>query len=217
MQVLLGFGILAILHREQTYQYRLIAYDPTTCNATDTSAYFTIEVVQKPHAAATWAPIPPEPNVPVRFSNSSTFADSYFWDFGDGETSTQASPTHEYNATGTYNVILVAISRAGCTDTLRLTVDVIVNPLLDVPNAFTPGRFGINSVVNVRGYGIESMDWKIYNRWGQLIFKSDNKRIGWDGTYRGKLQPVDTYIYTLDVKFTDGVLLRKKGDITLLR
>jgi gliding motility-associated-like protein len=200
-----------------TYKIRLIAYDSTTCNKIDTSAFFILNVLPKPIAAGNWAPNPPEPNVPVRFSNTSQFADSYFWIFGDGETSTQVEPTHEYNATGTYNAKVVAISRAGCTDTFPLLVNVIVNPLLDVPNAFTPGRFGINSIVNVRGYGIEKMDWKIYNRWGQKIFQSNNKKNGWDGTYRGKLQPTDTYVYTLDVLFTDGKTLRKKGDITLIR
>ena len=200
-----------------TYKIRLIAYDSTTCNKIDTSAYFTLNVLPKPIASGNWSPNPPEPNVPVRFTNTSQFADTYFWDFGDGENSTQYEPVHEYNATGTYTVKLVAISRAGCTDTFPLIVNVIVNPLLDVPTAFTPGRFGVNSVVNVRGFGIAKMDWKIYNRWGQIIFRSDNKKIGWDGTYKGKLQPIDTYTYSLDVAFTDGKTLRKTGDITLIR
>jgi gliding motility-associated-like protein len=200
-----------------TYSYRLIAIDLTTCNLRDTSAFFTIEVLPKPQASGNWAPNPPEPNVPVRFSNTSLFASSYLWDFGDGETSTQFAPVHEYNATGFYDVKLIAFNRAGCTDTFPLRVNVIVNPLLDVPNAFTPGRFGINSVINVRGFGIGKLDWKIYNRWGQVVFRSDNKRQGWDGTFRGKLMPVDTYTYTLDAEFTDGQKLRKTGDITLLR
>jgi gliding motility-associated-like protein len=199
------------------YKYRLIAYDSSTCNKIDTSNFFTITVVQKPIALFSWAPIPPEPNVPVRFTNSSSFADTYLWEFGDGETSTAFAPVHEYNATGIYTAVLTAISRAGCAATDTMLVSVIVNPLLDVPNAFTPGRFGINSVVNVRGFGIGKMDWRVYNRWGQMIFRSDNKRQGWDGTYRGKLQPVDTYSYSLDVEFTDGKKLRKTGDITLLR
>ena len=200
-----------------TYMYRLIAYDSTTCNKVDTSAYFNIKVVQKPQARADWAPNPPQANVPVRFSNLSSFSDSYLWDFGDGETSTEFAPLHEYNATGAYNAKLIAYSIAGCTDTFLLIVNVIVNPLLDVPNAFTPGRFGINSVVNVRGFGIGKMNWRIYNRWGQLIFQSASKKIGWDGTYKGKLQPLDVYTYTLEVEFTDGNKLRKTGDITLLR
>ena len=200
-----------------TYMFRLIAYDSTTCNKIDTSAYFTIKVVQKPQARADWAPNPPQANVPVRFSNLSSFSDSYLWDFGDGETSTEFAPVHEYNATGAYNAKLIAYSIAGCTDTFRLLVNVIVNPLLDVPNAFTPGRFGVNSVVNVRGFGIGKMNWRIYNRWGQMIFQSASKKYGWDGYYKGKLQPMDVYGYTLDVEFTDGTKMRKTGDITLLR
>jgi gliding motility-associated-like protein len=199
------------------YKYRLTAFDSTTCNKVDVSAFKNIKVVQKPVAKFDWAPNPPQPNVPVKFTNLSSFADNYLWNFGDGESSTEFAPLHEYNATKTYDAELIAYSIAGCTDTFRLPVNVIVNPLLDVPNAFTPGRFGINSVVNVRGFGIDKMDWRIYNRWGQVIFKSDNKKNGWDGTYRGKLQPIDTYSYTLDVELTDGKKIRKTGDITLLR
>jgi gliding motility-associated-like protein len=199
------------------YKYRLTAFDSTTCNKVDVSPFKNIRVVQKPQARFDWAPNPPEANVPVRFTNLSSFADSYLWNFGDGESSTEFAPVHEYNATKVYDAELIAYSIAGCTDTFRLPVNVIVNPLLDVPNAFTPGRFGINSVVNVRGFGIDKMDWRIYNRWGQVIFRSSNKRIGWDGTYRGKLQPIDVYSYTLDVELTDGKKIRKTGDITLLR
>jgi hypothetical protein len=57
----------------------------------------------------------------------------------------------------------------------------LINPLLDVPNAFTPGRFGANSVISVKGFGIISMNWKIYNRWGQLVFQSTTPYQGWDG------------------------------------
>ena len=200
-----------------TYNVTLTAYDSTTCNKIDVSPPFTITVVKKPEASADWSPNPPQSNVPVTFSNMSAFADSYVWNFGDGESSTEIAPVHEYNATGSYNAQLIAYSRAGCTDTFNLVVNVLVNPLLDVPNAFTPGRFGVNSVVNVRGFGIGKIDWKIYNRWGQLVFQSASKKIGWDGYYKGKLLPIDVYGYTLSVEFTDGKKLSKTGDITLLR
>jgi gliding motility-associated-like protein len=212
-----AFEPIHIYNTPGTYTYYLIAYDSTTCNKIDTSEFFQIKVVEKPIALFTWAPNPPEPNVPVRFTNLSSFADTYLWEFGDGESSTAFAPVHEYNATGRYVARLTATSRAGCAAVYELQVDVIINPLLDVPNAFTPGRFGINSVINVRGFGIGKMNWRIYNRWGQMIFQSASKRQGWDGFYKGKLQPIDTYTYTLDVEFTDGKKLRKTGDITLLR
>lgn len=89
--------------------------------------------------------------------------------------------------------------------------------MLDVPNAFTPGQFGINGVIKVTGFGIGKMQWKIYNRWGQLVFSSNSRFEGWDGTFKGALQPMDVYTYTLDVEFTDGKKVRKVGDITLLK
>lgn len=200
-----------------TYNVRLIAKDTNTCNKIDTSAYFPVTVVDKPTASFSWAPDPPQENVPIQFTNLSVGANSYLWNFGDGESSTEVNPKHEYNATGTYSAELIAYNEANCTDTFRLPVDVIIVPLLDVPNAFTPGRFGINGIVSVKGFGIGKMSWKIYNRWGQMIFESNTSKLGWDGTYKGKLQPMDVYTYTLDVEFTDGKKTRKTGDITLLR
>lgn len=200
------------------YRVRLIATDINTCNLRDTSAYFTINVLPKPVAQANWSPNPPEENVPVQFTNQSfQGAIRYLWNFGDGESSTLFEPRHEYNSTGTYDAELIVYNQAGCTDTFPLRVRVVVLPLLDVPNAFTPGKFGENAIVKVRGFGISKMIWRIYNRWGQVVFESNTKANGWDGTYKGKLQAMDVYTYTLDAEFTDGKKVRKTGDITLLR
>jgi gliding motility-associated-like protein len=92
-----------------------------------------------------------------------------------------------------------------------------VNCLLDVPTAFTPGTPGTNSVINVVGFGISEMDWNIYNRQGELVFHSTDPSNGWDGTYKGTLQPTDVYTYTLEAGFTNGTKLKRTGDITLLR
>ncbi len=200
-----------------TYQVRLIARDPNTCNKIDTSDYFTIVVSPKPDARFSWGPIPPQRNTPTQFNNLSTGAIRYLWNFGDGESSTEVNPRHQYNATGNYTAELIAYNAQNCTDTFSLVVNVLIDPLLDVPNAFTPGRFGVNGMVFVTGFGIAKMDWKIYNRWGQLVFQSTNRKQGWDGTFKGKLQAMDVYAYTLDAEFSDGKKLRKTGDITLLR
>ncbi len=200
-----------------TFNVRLIATDTNTCNRIDTSAFFTITVLPNPAAQFSWQPDPPQENTPVQFTNLSTGAVSYLWNFGDGDTSTLVNPFHQYNATGTYLAELIAFNVAGCSDTFRLQVSVIVIPLLDVPNAFIPAQGGRNSIVKVEGFGISKMAWKIYNRWGQLVFQSTNKNSGWNGYYKGKLQPTDVYAYTLDAEFADGKKLRKTGDITLLR
>ncbi|MFT3910490.1 MAG: PKD domain-containing protein [Ferruginibacter sp.] len=200
------------------YAVQLIVRDTNTCNKIDTSAWFNITVLQKPVAKFTWAPNPPQRNTATQFTNLSTGAVRYLWDFGeDGETSTEVNPRHQFNSTGTFTVTLTAYNQNNCDSTVSVVISALVDPLLDVPNAFTPGRFGTNGVVGVKGYGIGKMDWKIYNRWGQLVYHSNNRKQSWNGMYKGKLLPTDVYAYTLDVIFTDGKKLRKTGDITLLR
>ena len=142
------------------------------------------------------------------------------WIFGDGDSTikiTADTTAHQYNASGTYNACLITINQFGCPDTACKAVQAIVIPLIDVPNAFTPGRFGTNGVVRVKGFGIAKMSWNIYNRWGQKVFESHTQYEGWDGTFNGKPQPLEVYAYTLDVEFTDGTKARKTGDITLIR
>ncbi len=200
-----------------TYRARLIAFDPNTCNKFDTSSYFTISVVDKPIANFSWGPQPAQANTATQFTNASIGATRYLWYFGDGATSELTNPSHQYNSTDSFLVELVAFNDAGCSDTAALLVPAIVNPLLDVPTAFSPGKFGINGIVKVLGFGIEVMDWRIYNRLGQLVFRSNDASIGWNGTFKGELQAMDTYTYTLQVTFSDGKKLTKTGDITLLR
>ncbi|MEO7523438.1 MAG: PKD domain-containing protein [Ferruginibacter sp.] len=200
------------------YAVQLIVRDTNTCNKIDTSAYFNITVLEKPVAKFTWSPNPPQRNTSTQFTNLSTGAVRYLWEFGeDGETSTEVNPKHQFNSSGSFSVKLTAYNQNNCDSTVSVVVTAVVDPLLDVPNAFTPGRFGENGYIAVKGYGIGKMDWKIYNRWGQLVYHTSNRKQSWDGMFKGKLLPTDVYAYTLDVIFTDGKKYRKTGDITLLR
>ena len=198
------------------YTVTLYAFDSTSCNKLDSTS-FTISVIDIPVAAFSFGPNPPQENTATQFTNQSIGAITYVWHFGDGDSSTEVSPKHLFIATGTYNVCLTATNAAGCSDDTCMQVSAIIKPLLDVPSAFTPGKFGVNSVVSVKGFGIKEMQWNIYNRWGQKVFESTNPSNGWDGYYKGKLQPMDVYTYTLDVIFSDGTKTRKAGDITLIR
>ncbi len=202
-----------------TYIVHLTAIDSGTCNIrSDTSV--TIQVHGRPTAIFNITPLPPEYNVPNVFHNNSLNATHYTWFFGDGDsTDKQSSDTviHQYQYTGTFNACLVAYNQFQCADTACQDVQTLINPLLDVPNAFTPGRFGENSIVMVKGFGIVSMNWKIYNRWGQLVFQSNSPYLGWDGNYNGSPQPMGVYGYTLEATFDDGTKTTRKGDITLIR
>ncbi len=199
-----------------TYLVRLKAFDSTSCNKVD-SASFSITVSSIPFASFSYNPNPPEENKFTNFVNLSVGAIKYVWDFADGDTSTEVNPSHIFPETATYKVCLNAANAAGCSDDTCMDIRALIKPLVDVPSAFTPGRFGINGRIKVEGFGIAQMHWVIYNRWGQKIYETDNRKSYWDGTFKGKLQPVDVYAYTLDVTFSDGKKFRKTGDITLLR
>lgn len=202
-----------------TYRIKLRAVDSGTCNITDTTG-MTIAVSDNPTASYSFTPNPPQENTPVNFLNNSIAATRYLWEFGDGETlsaTSQEPISHIYNATGNYNSCLTAINNFGCRDTTCQNIAALVFPLLDVPNAFTPNGDGINDKIFVRGYGISKMTWKIYNRWGQKVFETNDRTQGWDGTFKGSLQPKEVYHYVLSVQYIDNTKYDKKGDITLLR
>ncbi|MEO8112009.1 MAG: PKD domain-containing protein [Ginsengibacter sp.] len=198
------------------YVVKLTAFDSSSCNKAD-SISFTITVSPIPSAAFTYNPNPPQENKFTNFVNESSGASNYLWNFGDGDTSTEVNPSHIFPATATYKVCLNASNEAGCSRDTCLDVQALIRPLVDVPSAFTPGRFGVNSRIKVEGFGIAQMKWSIYNRWGQKVFETSSSKSSWDGKFNGKLQPVDVYTYTLDVTFSDGKKYRKTGDITLLR
>jgi gliding motility-associated-like protein len=199
-----------------TYLVKLKAFDSTSCNKID-STTFTITVSSIPTASFTYNPNPPQENVFTNFVNQSSGATKYLWNFGDGDTSAEVNPSHIFPATATYRVCLNAANDAGCSDDTCVEVKALIKPLVDVPSAFTPGKFGVNGRIKVEGFGIAQMHWSIYNRWGQKVFETNNRKSSWDGTFNGKVQPLDVYAYTLDVTFSDGTKYRKTGDITLLR
>jgi gliding motility-associated-like protein len=203
-----------------SYTITLIAIDSGTCNIVDTTRY-TITVFGKPAADFMASPQPPVTNMPISFTNlSSPDAVRFKWLFGDGDsliTTSRNVVSHEYNATKTYTACLIAFNQANCPDTVCKQVQTLIEPAVDVPNAFTPGKNGENSTVYVRGFGIAKMKFTIWARWGEKVFETNSKKVGWDGTYKGKLLPMDVYAYTLDVEFSDGTKTTKTGDITLIR
>lgn len=86
-----------------------------------------------------------------------------------------------------------------------------------VPNAFTPNGDGLNDELLVYGTTIATMEIRIYNQWGQLVFESKDKGRGWDGTMSGKRQPVGVYNYILRAALQDGTTVQKRGTITIVR
>jgi gliding motility-associated-like protein len=201
------------------YIITLLIVDTNSCNKRD-SITKTVTVRPKPVARFTYTPntIPAPDNTPTTFINQSTGATKYFWQFGDGDSSRLVNPVHQYQATGTFRPLLTVYNDFGCQDTFSLSVTVLVIPYLDVPNAFSPlSNIGENRSVKVYGFGISKIKWRIFNRWGQLVFEGLTRDAAWDGKYKGQLQPMDVYTYTLEVEYFDGQKVKRSGNITLLR
>ncbi|HRB40083.1 MAG TPA: PKD domain-containing protein, partial [Bacteroidia bacterium] len=109
---------------------------------------------------------------------------------------------------------------AGCFSGIsRFNIEIDPRITIDVPTAFTPNGDGDNDVIFVNGLGLKRLiEFKIYNRWGQLIFESNDLNKGWDGYFKGQLQNVETYVYTAKAEgWLNGKIVSKKGTFNLLR
>jgi gliding motility-associated-like protein len=116
-------------------------------------------------------------------------------------------------------VVVEAISPEGCVQTDSLFYDV-ERPLLAMPNAFTPNGDGVNDFFQYLSTGVidEVVEFRVFNRWGQVVYNNENPGEGWDGNYKGKPQPSEVYMYMVKIRFLDGELSELlKGDVTLLR
>jgi gliding motility-associated-like protein len=169
------------------------------------------------------------PDDPIFITNFSKGAVDYYWDFGDGGNSYEFEPSHIYTDTGSYDITLVGITDRGCADTMRLknVVQVVNDQKVKIPNAFTPSlegpsngsiyADGRNDVFYPITEGVLQYKMQIFNRWGELIFETQDKNHGWDGYYNGRICPQDVYIYKIDFKYIDGGEESKFGDVTLIR
>ena len=158
-------------------------------------------------------------NLPISFYNSSS-ANASSISYGTLATIPLArirDPKKLYNDSGNFDVCLVAIDTNNCADTACKEVHSYVTKLAVIPSAFSPNGDGENDVLYVRGYRIQSIHLRIYNRWGNIVFETKDKDKGWDGTYKGQKQYSEAYAYTLEATFTDGSTQEKQGSVILLQ
>jgi gliding motility-associated-like protein len=96
-------------------------------------------------------------------------------------------------------------------------LNVIVDYFLEAPNAFTPNGDNNNDIFRFEMKDIKKYELKIFNRWGDLIFWTENPDKGWDGKFNGKLQNIDTYSYFIKAETIYGYKFEKKGNLLLLK
>ena len=105
----------------------------------------------------------------------------------------------------------------GWIDSVNIQVDVLTDSIV-IPSAFTPNNDGLNDIFRPIGMKYQSMvEFSVYNRWGQKIFTTNNKNVGWDGTFNGVPADMDVYNYVLIVSLDNGTLRSFKGNVTLIR
>jgi len=193
-----------------------------------TTATFTVTVIQRPNVTV-------RPDTTIY--HNAVYPGDIFSGLPTGSTVswTNSNTSIGLPASGTGNVpaftainngsspvtatITVNSTNGNCAGTVR-TYKITVLPLnrdVFVPNVFTPNGDAKNDQLFVFGNYITKLEMRIFNQWGELVKVINNPSVGWDGTHKGKPQPVGVYVYTLRATLADGTEVNKKGSITLLR
>lgn len=188
------------------------------------SAIQTIELANEVKASFTMpAVICPEDGLEV-INTSTGQADVWRWTYDRvGSSNLKDPPPFLFpNITreAYYTVKLLATNTAlGCSDSIRKTLTVLDFCLIEVPTAFTPNNDGLNDYFRPHNaLKADRYDFKVYNRWGQLVFQSNNWQEQWDGRINGVLQTTGVYVWMLSYTHRDTKQpVFKKGTVTLIR
>ncbi len=157
-------------------------------------------------------------NSTVELINKSVGADSWIWDLGNGFNSELQNPSVTYQDTGKYIVSLLATNIYGCSDKAYREINVAPEFTLFIPNSFTPNGDGLDDDFLAYGEGIISFSMNIYNRWGEIIFTSFDKELGWDGKDRfANLIPNGIYLYHIAVTDFNRKAWVYNGEVNLMR
>lgn len=178
-----------------------------------------LEVYPRAIAQFSYNPDDPKMLTDVSFINESQYSDRWDWDFGDSYYSTDENPKHAFPNHATYQVQLIANTAYNCADTTIQNLTVKSIPLYWFANAFSPGttedrndEFGLVTPLTIHEYKLS-----VYNRWGQVVFETENPNTKWDGRINGELCPVGQYIYFSSFKSPENEIMTYKGSVLLIR
>ena len=167
-------------------------------------------------------------NGKVEFVNLSENADRFNWDFGNGMTSSEENPTVEFGLEADSLHVSLEISNSQTECRHKSTkvfppLSIIDGEFLRMPNVFSPNGDDRNDYFTYFLLDeslkdkIDINDFKIYNRWGNLIYNNDQPDIGWDGNWKGKNAPVEVYSYYIEIGVEECNPWVKKGNVTIVR
>lgn len=156
----------------------------------------------------------------VQFLDLSADAISGIWDFGDGTTQNYlpgVGAVHSYPDAGYYTARLFVESSNGCSTVDTLVICIQPSEPIFIPDIFSPNADGKNDTLYVRGFQIKRMDFKVFNRWGEQVFFTDDPTVGWAGDHRGMPAASGSYFYQLMVVIGERDKILRTGEIILVR
>ncbi|MCC7029349.1 MAG: gliding motility-associated C-terminal domain-containing protein [Chitinophagaceae bacterium] len=199
-----------------TTTYTVAGIESGKCPGIDTIV-FTIYVYPNPIADFVISPNPATIDNPTfTLTNTSLNAVNYDWHYQGVSFSTQQDASMTVGAIGTYCFTLYAYNQLGCMSSTTNCAEVVRNEIIYIPNAFSPNGDFVNNTLKVKGENFDLLNFEIYDRWGELLFKTDEVTTGWDGNYKGKPMEVGTYFYMVEYS-ANGKFKMLKGDIALIR
>jgi gliding motility-associated-like protein len=174
----------------------------TTSDGCDFYNYVDYPIIVYPQPVAGFIPVYTEVSIntpEVQFTDLSSGAINREWYFGDGDYSNNINPLHEFTDTGFFNVMQIVYSDFGCSDTMMNLVHVYGEFTFFIPNSFTPNGDSKNNTW--RGYAMDAEKYHlmVFNRWGELIFETQDQAVEWDATYNGVKVIDDVYIWKCEI------------------
>jgi gliding motility-associated-like protein len=202
-----------------SYSYSLVVKDTNNCSDTIRKINY-IQIYPKPELKHFVTPLNTNILYPqITFIDSTQNQHTTFFDFGDGNTSTNAINNYNYQSEGNFPYTLIVTTPFGCTDTTTgvIIIDGIASNY--VPNIFTPNNDGVNEHFFIKGKSIASSSMQIFNRWGKLVCDTSNALEGWNGLDRDSGDPVSagTYFYLIKITLENKKSYSFNGTVQLQR
>ena len=137
--------------------------------------------------------------------------------FSVGKTTTFTDTSDDLDFQTFVYVVKATSVEAGLTQAVSNKISILKDPNLFHPTAFTPNGDNLNDFFTVFGQYVEGFEMKIFNRWGELLFTTDNIQTGWDGTFHGNDMPEGTYTFIAYITDRAGRTFKRSGSVLLLR
>lgn len=206
-----------VYNNEGDYTITLTVVTSTDCQFTMQMPY-NVTIYPKPIAGFSVDPTVTSIAFPhIQVSDESVGAIDWEYYFDDGNYSNLSNPYHTYDEVGVYRIMQIVKSGYGCIDTAYQVAEITELFTFFAPNSFTPNGDGMNDQFEWAVQGTDIFDLRIFNRWGEVIYRTFEQDGYWDGSYNGELVQDGVYIWQVELMDMNGEWRKFRGHITVLR